>query len=317
MTYASSGQIDAQDYNDLINMQIGSSVYTLNEIFGLGNGDAGYGGGSTNVSQSPDISEVVFGHDVESQEWKDLRNAFSDIALHQGTALPDGLPSAALLDVGDTVTYFNKLESFANMNAIETNRLTANPSNHTIANKLSDSRATSWMSSLTHEFTVDFGDEDSARHFFNTGGQIRVNASRTGGSSSSHNTAWSTLLSTNSPYIFDSSDFYTLPTSYTILQTRSAGGAYTELTWEIRAQVENVVGMNGGNGDLIRFRSIFIDGYPLPHPQPDPDTGGGPTFRPDMIDGTITSSIDERRSTGIFVRPSPSFNTTTFLSSGS
>ena len=297
MTYASGGKIQASDYNSLI--------ATINQIFGTGSGNSGYGGNSLNVSPTS-IPVVASMDSVEAQDWQDLRNAFADVANHQGTALPDALPSLSLLDQGDIITFFNTLNSTANNTAITNNRLIVAPGNTTISVKLTDLRTVSWSNFIRHEFDVIFASPDQARFFFNTGGKIRLSASRVGGSSTPQNTSWSGALTSNSPYEFSGTEYFALTGTFTTQRqvVASSGGsayAYSGNMWTITARRVDSQGPNGSNGSTLRFRSDFLDGY---------------SGMVDSVSGTFTSTIEEVRSTGIFVRPSPTFTTVTGLSSG-
>lgn len=294
MVYSSGGLVEASDYNTLIN--------NINQIFGTGFGDSGYGGNSTNVSLT-NLIDVISTESIDAVDWQNLRNAFADAAAHQGTVLSDALPDLSLLDVGDIVTFFSALNSATNISDLTNNRLTVAGGNTTVTIKLTDQRTTSWTTFIRHEFDVTFSSPDQARFYFNTGGQIRINASRSGGSGSSQNSSWTSLLSTNSPYNFTASEYYALTGSFAVQRQVSAGGAYANNSWTILARRIDSPGANGSNGSVIRFRSDFLDGH------------SNVFF--DTIDGTFTSSIEEVRSTGVFVRPSPVLNTVTSLTAGS
>ncbi len=293
MTYASSGQVDATDYNTLIG--------NISSIFGTGTGNSGYGGNSTNVALA-DLVTVASTATVQSSEWKDLRNAFSDMALHQGSTLTDGLPATNLLDIGDLITFFSQLESANNITTINTNKLNVNVANLTLATKLTSVRNTSWSNVIQHELTVDFGNENNARHYFNTGGELRISASRTGGSATPQNTAWTNLVSAESPYVFTGTDYFVLTTSFVLKNTTFSGSPYDANEWNIYAKTNSVAGPLGAKGSILTFRSDFIDGHVSEFS--------------DTVDGTFTSTIEERRSTGFFVRPSPTFATVTELTAG-
>ena len=296
MVYASGETVDNSDYNTLIG--------SISSVFGTGTGNTGYGGNSTNVAQT-DLATVSSIATILSSEWKDLRNAFSDLALHQGSTLPSGLPVTNLLDIGDLITFFTQLKSVNNIDTVNDNKLNVNVANLTLATKLASVRTTTWNAVIQHEFTVDFGSENNARHFFNTGGEIRLSASRTGGSVTAKNSDWSTFLSGNSPDCFTGTDYFNLTTNAigsapTIQRTvTSLVAPYTPInSWTIYART-NGGGVLGGNGSTLTFRSDFIDGHSNPFS--------------DTVDGTFTSIIQERRSTGVFVRPSPTFDTVTTL----
>jgi len=302
MVYTSGGLIQASDYNTLAAL--------INNVFGIGSGDSGYGGLSINTGIN-NLPTINIGDIIQSftsvpgspDEWKNLRNAFFDCALHQNTTLIDPLPSDTLLDDGDIITFFNTLNSTNNSTLLFNNRFNVNAIHLALSTTLTDIRVSPWSSFVRHEFTVDFGNSDNARHFFNTGGELRISASRVGGSATTQNTEWTNLLSANSPFIFNRLDYFSLTSTFSVYQTVSSGGAYTANNWSIRARRDDAVGPNGGNGSIIRFQSDFLDGHT--------------NVFFDSIDGTLTSTIEQLKSVGIFPKPTPIFTTTVPISSGS
>jgi len=302
MVYASGQTVEASDYNTLAAL--------IDDVFGLGTGDSGYGGNSINtgVAALPTISlgEVIqsaTGAPGSPDEWINLRNAISDCATHQNTTLTDALPSDSLLEDGDIVTFFNTLQSATNSTDLDTNRNNVNLAHLSLSTLGTSVRSTSWTSFVRHEFTVDFGSEDDARHFFNTGGKINIGATRTGGSASSQNAAWTALLTANSPYIFTQADYFALTTSFVTKLSVSSGGAYASNNWAVRAKADAIPNVRGGAGSVLRIRSDFTDGH---------FTG----FE-DLVDGTLTSTIQQNKSVAIFPISSPTFATITELTAGS
>lgn len=321
MTYISGGIVQASDYNTLVDQ--------IKDVFGLGTGDSGYGGNSINtrVVDPPmvDYLPIIGPGDIiqsatdtlddafppgSPDEWVNLRNAFADCATHQNTVLSDILPSVSLLEDGDIVTFYNTLNSVTNSTALNTNRNNVNIAHLSLSTLGTSVRSTSWTSFVQHDFTVDFGTEDNARYFFNTGGEIRISASRSGGSATPQNTAWTTLLSNSGTFIFDQTSYFALtdifvfspPVGETFPDT--GGGAYDAVNvWAIGSRRESFLGVRGGNGSVIRFRSNFTDGHL--------------TGFEDLVDGTLTSTIQQFKSVAIFPISSPTFATITALTVGS
>ena len=64
---------------------------------------------------------------------------------------------------------------------LDANRLLFDPAQMDTRLALTNQRTLKWSGNITHEFTVDFGTEDRARWFFNSGGSILVSADRLGG----------------------------------------------------------------------------------------------------------------------------------------
>lgn len=329
MTFASDQAITAADYNTLVD--------DLNAIYGTGNGDSGYGGNSASVvSTATDLPHITASSIIENEDWLDLRNAMADCADHQGTTLSNDLPLLTNLEDGDSVGFAtDSAPLFASLNGtppnnvteLTTNRLNSVSNNFTLSTKLSSVRTTAWGSSpsiITHEFTVTFTDSDHARYFFNTGGQLSFSASRANGTVSSQNTEWTNMLSLNSPLTFSAADYYALTASFVANTTVYASSLTTynnpvaiegeKNKWIINARRDDAAGANGGNGSILRFQSQFIDGFT----GPTQDALGTPGFPvgglADGVDGTFSSSINQKISTEIFNIASPTYATITELS---
>lgn len=319
MAFVFGGVVEATDYNTLT----AQGTPNIGDIFGTGNGDTGYGGNSANVALT-DLVTKSPGELIINEDWVNFINAWNDIALHQGNfPLPSGLPGLTLLEDGDFISFFSQLQDASNVSAVDgTNRFSTAGESFTVTPKLTSVRNTSWASNIIHEFTVDFGSFDNARHFFNTGGTIQLSASRTGGSATAQNTNWTNLLNTAGTVSFGGTSttqsgsggsfplspndgYYNLTAVFQTFFTQSGSGAYSTNRWDVLVRRDNGPGTNGANGSIIRFRSSFLDAHM--------GMGGGP----DTVDGTFTSQTSERRSTGIFVRPTSTFTNITNLTSGS
>jgi len=310
MTHPGTGNpITVTDYNDI--------VATINAFFGTGTGDRGYGGNSTNAALTNLVTKTS-GDVIINEDWLELRDAQFDVAAHQGTSLPSPLPSITDIEDGDNVLSFDdqtgpdnpdgEIDAAVNLTLLDANRLIVSPGNVTVASKLTSVRNTAWSSFIEHEFTVDFGSADDARFFFNTGGQLRVSATRTGGAATGQNANWDSILAAGGTFIFDGVAYFLLTGAFQSVPplgqiTTSAYGAYGTNSWTISSRRDDAAGPNGGNGSIIRFKSSFLDGHT--------------NIDFDEVDGTFTSIIEERRSTGIFVKASPTFTTITDLTTGS
>lgn len=314
MTFLPGIPISVADYN--------SAVASVNALFGTGTGSSGYGGNSTNVAFT-DLPTKSIGEIITKEDWLRLRDSQFDMAAHQGTALPDLIPEITSIEEGELCQAFEDpdqgldpgaINSSNNFTVLTGNKDVVSPSNVAVANiplPITHSRITAWSSFIEHKFTVSFGTADAARHFFNTGGQIRISASRTGGSATAQNALWDTILASGGTFIFGQDAYFALTGGF--LSTPPLGqkvegppyGIYyiAENSWTISSKQDNADNGNGGNGSVIRFKSSFLDGHT--------------NVFFDSVDGTFTSTIEERRSTGVFVRPSPTFTTITPLTAGS
>ncbi len=307
MPHQPGEDITIASYNDIVTL--------INNLFGTGNGDSGYGGNSTNVALSNLVNKTA-GSIITNEDWLVLRDAQFDLAAHQGTTLPDALPDITNMEDADTIQAFEspdvgldpgQIDSVANFNLLVANRGVVSPGNVAVATTLTSVRSTSWSSFIEHELIVDFGSADNARFFFNTGGEIRIDADRAGGSATAQNANWDSILASVGALNFGGNGYFALTSAFSALppvgRTVTSGyGYYGANSWTISAKRDDAAGSNGGNGSIIRFKSSFLDGHT--------------NVFFDQVDGTFTSTIEERRSTGIFVRPTPTFTTIIPLTSG-
>lgn len=308
--YASTNIIYASDYNDLRDL--------INPIFGTGIGNTGYGGfsqGPASVSLQ-DLPSVSIGDEIRTEpsspgEWLNLRNAIESCALHQGLTLTDPLPSHTDLEVGDVIAAevvgsdfvnFENLASTINSNQLTSNRFNPAIGNLTNVSVLTDIRSISWSSIIQNEFTVEFSNHDHARWFFNTGGQIIINTTHSGGSSTLQTQNWKNLINGEDPYIFDHIDYYAGTNTFQTIFTASGSGVYSPNLWTIEAKYDDTSGPRDAKGSILRIKSTFMDTYTSPH------IGGS-----DIVDGNINVNISERRSVVIFPRPQPVYGWTVTL----
>lgn len=307
MAYELGGTIEASDYNTLI--------VEINRLFDTGTGDFGYGGESSNVSSAV-LTGINAGDDIDNQQWLDLRNAFADCAEHQGSILPDGLPSIDDIEDGDLAAFFPKLASVSNLLTLSTNRFNINPSFVPVIipnpNGVNSVRTLQWSQFIQHSFTVTFQNSNHARHFFNTGGYFTLDASRTGGDLSPQNEAWDKILFELGAFTFGREEYYALTGGLTEIRASldldfsgslySSIGAYAISNyWTISAQRVDAQGANGGNGSKIKIVSSFLDNN---------------TNAPDVVNGTFTSSVSEVKYSDIFNIDSPTYSTVIDLSNG-
>lgn len=307
MPHQPGDTIDIASYNSI--------VTSINALFGTGTGDSGYGGNSANVALANLISKTT-GPIITNEDWLVLRDAQFDLAAHQGTTLPDALPDITNIEDADTIQAFEspdvgldpgQIDSVANFNLLVANRSVVSPFNVVVTTPLTSIRSTSWSSFIEHEFTVDFGSADNARFFFNTGGEIRIDADRTGGNATGQNANWDSILDSVGTLNFGGNGYFALTSAFSALppvgRTVTSGyGYYGANNWTISAKRDDAAGPNDGNGSIIRFKSAFLDGHT--------------NVFFDQVDGTFTSTIEERRSTIIFPRPPPTFTTITDLTNG-
>jgi hypothetical protein len=166
MTYSSGGLIEATDYNGFVSTTAGANV---NATWSTGTTSAGYG--------QTAISTVAAAGTVTATQWATLVNNIASMASHQGTTITArtaptaGTLISVLAAVNTDITncYNNRGNAVANGTQFTgwtgTNSKTAATS------------GSPW--SITFTNTVTFASADAARYFFNAGGRIKIDVSKT------------------------------------------------------------------------------------------------------------------------------------------
>lgn len=169
---------------------------------------------------------------------------------------------------------------------------------------------TFWRDEINCTLTVNFSSSDQARWFFNSGGEVRVQSSRTGGRSDAQNNSWSALLSSAGIRGFGSQtpttgfsplngqNFYRLTNNFQQYYSLSDSSPYTANRYVLEARC-NVADNSAGAASIVEIRVRFIAGYTDPGPL-------GPPYTNDEIDGTFTVTVTEKRASGTLV-PSGNF----------
>lgn len=309
MTYSVGGIIAATDYNGFVgttavNVAYADDAAAQNKVaalIGVGYGTRGYGQTATTLAST--TTGVV----VPATQWNNLRSAMSTINTHTGAALT----LQPVVATSETILAEDGTSSRPNIStlisSLDTARNTAAIAQMAVTSVLTSTRTTSWSTIIQHEFTVTFTDENSARYFFNTAGEVRFSASRTGGSVTAINTAWTALLASIGTVKFGASTTTYTGTGGTI--TNNVGyygltGTYQQLfiktgsysiSYAIQARRESYVGANGGNGSLLRFVVTLNDSGAYSY--------GG------TVDGTVVSQIDQYKAGGVLTIASPTYVT--------
>ena len=251
---------------------------TTANVWRTGTGSRGYGQG---VYFSSSLSTTTT---MGVTEWNNLRYDLFNVRAHQiGTnpAISIAASSGSSI-VSDDATNFGSYAS-----TYDTDRLTAHASRistSTSFNGMSSSmvRTTSWTSSVQCEFYQNFASPDIKRFFYNQGGKLRFTSTRTGGASTAQTLAWSTLLTNAGTYTFNATALEGLTSSYSVLYTGSASAPYTTSNYIIEAAT---------SGATVLFKITYVDPYS------DPSPGNAP-LPEDIIDGTLTLSMDYQYATG-------------------
>ncbi len=291
MTYATGQTITTSEYNTFATQ--------VNDVWGIGTGDYGYG-------QTNTISSVSVSNTITATQWTTLLARTRSAGNHQGSSFT--VPAS--VSTGNTISVISALST--DISTIRTNRLNSstNYSDTSNPNSVNASRTGSWQTACTHVFTVTFAnnsgpsgntDIDAARQFFNAGGKILLSASRSGGSATTRNTGWANLLTACGTIVFGAQGttksggsgspttlastigYHDLTTSdQTIFQQYDTTAAYTSNYYKIAVRTNTVTDANGrgGKGNVLTFTVTF---------QEDDSN----VFQ-EAVDGTLTSSITSR-----------------------
>jgi hypothetical protein len=164
----------------------------------------------------------------------------------------------------------------------------------------------SWSTTIRSTIRVQFTSAANARHFFNSGGEIRFNSSRSGSTTRAQDLAWTTLLSTAATKAFggnkpttgvgtlNGQNFYRLTSTFQEWTSTAYSSPYTANRWRITARCRDVADNSLGTSADIEFQSEWIDGYV--------DPGNFPLDVPDDVDkvtGTISLTVSTLEATGI------------------
>jgi hypothetical protein len=284
------------DYNDIRAKVI--------SVLGSGSADFGYG-------QAIRSSNVTISNSITVNEWGNLYTDILNCFIHQ-TGSPPASPSTA--NVGGTVRYNAtaspnfQYDTFAD--TIRTNRFSIHPTRSRTINKGTSSTTwpgvygDSWNTRISATVTVTFSNSTNARHFFNSGGEIRINSTLTGSTANTQTTTWASLLTSAGTRRFggnmptpglgtmNGQNFYRLTNFFQLWSSVSASSPYADNIWRIWAR-SNVANNSSGTANQILFLVEWIDGYV--------DPGNSPFDTPNTIDsvfGTINLAVSTLEATG-------------------
>jgi hypothetical protein len=183
MAYSQGGLIQATDYNTFIGTSPSSTVNTINTVWAVGSGSAGYG-------QSA-LSSVSVGSVITATQWASLINTLNSIRTHQ-TGSGSGISATT---AGSKIDYLSTLSTQITNGY---NGRLSFASNSAVSTSVGGSLSTAWsvavadagsnppasatsLTTLSRAFGVRcaFASADQARYFFNAGGRLKLNCSGT------------------------------------------------------------------------------------------------------------------------------------------
>jgi hypothetical protein len=184
MTYSSGGLIEATDYNGFANTTSGANV---NNVWSTGSGDSGWG--------QTALSTVTGGSTVTATQWAGLVNNIASMGSQTGTTIT----SRSAPTTGETISILAAINT--DLTNITPNRGNAAASGTTSSTWTGSSAkttgtgsgASAWTITFTH--TVTFPSADQARYFWNAGGLVRLDMSKTS-TGTDADPDWNTLIGT-------------------------------------------------------------------------------------------------------------------------
>jgi hypothetical protein len=272
MSYASGGLIQATDYNELAQTNVGGNIAF---VWGTGSNQWGYGQTTTQ------IATVSASGTVTATQWAGLIYTLNKTLAHQGgTQLASG--SNIGVTSGALIQYFSNVATAAT--TIATNRLsygssgsTTTGANFTGTISFPDSSSTQ---SSTISRTVTFASGNAARYFFNAGGRLILVLTASNNNGTSRSGDFVTVLQTNvgGSTLFATSStprsgaggtlnsqnaalgYYSLTTSnQTVVSVNSASATYVYAAGDsvdIRLRSNGTQGSNDDKGSVITIDII-------------------------------------------------------------
>jgi hypothetical protein len=234
MAYSAGGLIEAVDYNGFVNTNTNANV---NGVWSTGSTDRGWG--------QTALATVAAAGTITATQWATLVNTISSMASHTGTTITARTAPVA----GNTINILAALNT--DLTNITTNRqnAVANGAQFTgWTGTNSKTTATSGAFTITFVNTVTFASAAAARYFFNAGGRIKIDVSKTA-TGALGDPEWNDLANTLCGDIFI--------TGGTATQT-IAGSNYTGTTKQGGTGTPNILLTGTGWNDLVAGAAATI-----------------------------------------------------------
>ena len=302
MASSVDGIIEAVDYNNIRNKVIA--------VLGTGSGNSGYGQ-EARLNSAP----VATGASVTAIQWQNLRwDIFNALTHQSGSA-----PTIVSVSAGDTIRFGsihpnNAYDLLAN--TITNNRFNLGSGRSDEITLGSKAETFTWNQQAYIDVDYTFGDSNTARFFFNSGGLIRITSFFARSTNTQQNNAWESLLGNAGTQSFggqvpltnfsplNGGNFYRLTNNFQTYYTSTSSSPYASNNYRLQARC-NVADNSTGSANTVTIRVLFTDGYFDPFPASPPPG--------DLVDGTLTVSSDMIRPSGIMqtpALPSPTSNFT-------
>lgn len=246
----------------------------------MGTGSLSRGYGQTTFGASKNVGDTITANDFNNIRY-DLLNA----SAHQnGTAAALTLAGNV---AGDIINSTDPNAFIPYASTVDSDRFNCHSSRKSTASAGNNSRTSSWASSVSAVYTLNFSSANQARYFWNGGGRIRFASSRTGGAASAQNTSWSNLLSSAGTQEFGGAAVYSWGTGSTSLYSVASSAPYASNTYAIS------VSLNAAAGSATAFNFTLTWSDPYVDPSP-----GNPPAPEDIVDGTLSYSVEITAPTG-------------------
>ena len=312
MTYLKGNLIDVSDFNNLVGTPASGtnalSKFTseatangkLGAIWGVGYGKWGWG------QTTPALSIVEKGHVFSASNWTNMYQILSNVSQKTGVSITNQTG----ITKGNEVKVLPNLAS--NISAVSSSRY--NTTSTVDSSVLgSDTRTTTWNSTIDNVAQITFGSGDLARYFFNSGSSIIVRI-RHNSTTSLQDTEWNSFLlnsvgdiiigpesvsSTKTGATITNIGYWNSSTTYQTIYYRTSPGGYYAYSYAgaFRCTVQiarigaNNVSGSGDNGSSVGIRVLLEDNH----------TGAS-----DLIQGSTVVQILARRNNAVFTPAAPS-----------
>ena len=284
MAYTAGQTILDDEYNTFLD---GASpgAYGINHIMGTGAG--AYGLGQTG------LSTVSAGTTITAAQWNSLFTAMNNIANHTNDTITSTTSLSAGSPIEAVAALSSDLQTLAASIAGGATGTTAVTTSAALQTSTSSAR---YVGSHIAQHSVTFTNADQARWFFNAGGKIQINVSRTGNggaSATSKDSSVSELITGLGDFKLGSVastrsgstetvstdglaiGFHDLTTSYqTVLELTQDGGSYTSMYFKVEAKADaaagsatvvtiqtSIVDPDGGDGEFTAGNTSSVDQY--------------------------------------------------------
>lgn len=184
MTYSTGGLIQASDYNGFVVNTAGANV---NGVWGPGSGDSGWG--------QSNVATVSANATVTATQWATLNSTIStmgqqaNLTLTSRTSPVAGNTISVLANVNTDLTSINTYRGNAAGSGTTSSTWTGNIAKLTGTG----SGTTAWT--ITFTSTITFPSADQARYFWNAGGLVRIDMSKSS-TGTDHDADWNTFIGT-------------------------------------------------------------------------------------------------------------------------